>query len=99
MQYRKKPVIINAFQFAKGYEAPQWFTDAANEGVIKIFAYADNTPYLTINTLEGMMKAEQGDYIIKGVKGELYPCKLDIFKMTYEEVHPLYKVPSGDLQP
>lgn len=41
---------------------------------------------IEIETLEGVMKAQKGDYIIKGVKGELYPCKPDIFKMTYEEL-------------
>lgn len=39
-----------------------------------------------IETLEGTMKADKGDWIIRGVKGELYPCKPDVFKMTYEEV-------------
>ena len=41
---------------------------------------------MEIETLEGTMKADKGDWIIKGVKGELYPCKPDVFKMTYEEV-------------
>lgn len=46
---------------------------------------ADN-PYMYIETLEGTMKASVGDYIIKGVNGEFYPCKPDIFEKTYEEV-------------
>ena len=41
---------------------------------------------MEIETLEGTMKADKGDWIIKGVKGELYPCKPDVFKMTYEKV-------------
>ena len=47
--------------------------------------YEDN-PYIKIETLEGTMKASVGDYIIKGVNGEFYPCKPDIFEKTYEEV-------------
>jgi hypothetical protein len=42
---------------------------------------------LYITTLEGVMRADKGDWIIKGVKGELYPCKPDIFEMTYEQVY------------
>lgn len=45
-----------------------------------------NNPYLKIETLEGIMKASVGDYIIKGVNGEFYPCKPDIFEKTYERV-------------
>ena len=41
---------------------------------------------MEIETLEGVMKADKGDWIIKGVKGELYPCKNDVFEMTYEKV-------------
>ena len=41
---------------------------------------------MEIETLEGVMKADKGDWIIKGVKGELYPCKPDVFEMTYEKV-------------
>ena len=44
------------------------------------------TATITIHTLEGDMKAKQGDYIIKGVKGEFYPCRKDIFEQTYEEI-------------
>lgn len=47
---------------------------------------ADNGDHLVIKTLEGDHRADIGDYIIQGVKGELYPCKPDIFEMTYEEV-------------
>ena len=52
---------------------------------VEIEAYqTDEEVY--IETLEGVMKADKGDWIIKGVKGELYPCKPDVFKMTYEKV-------------
>lgn len=45
-----------------------------------------DNPYLKIETLEGIMKVSVGDYIIKGVNGEFYPCKPDIFEKTYERV-------------
>ena len=61
---------------------PDWFMDKVTDNTIII--YADGT--CDIKTLEGTMKAGYGDYIIKGVKGELYPCKPDIFKQTYDEV-------------
>jgi hypothetical protein len=49
-------------------------------------AFGPENRYIQIQTLEGVMEASVGDWIIKGVKGEFYPCKPDIFKMTYEEV-------------
>ena len=78
-KYRKKPVVIEAWQNSDENEFPVWLAnvDAGREpgGVI------------LINTLEGVMKAMPGDYIIKGVKGEVYPCKPDIFEATYEVVN------------
>ncbi len=52
---------------------------------VVIEAYQTNVE-MEIETLEGVMKADKGDWIIKGVKGELYPCKPDVFAMTYEKV-------------
>lgn len=80
MTYRKKPVEIEAFQFGKD-EFPIWFHDKVQRGDISI---KDNCAY--IKTLEGTMKADKGDFIIKGIKGEIYPCKADIFEQTYERV-------------
>lgn len=78
-QYRKKPVVI---------EAIQWTGNNLNE--IVMFTEKHNLQCgeneLKIKTLEGNMIASLGDYIIKGVKGEFYPCKPDIFEQTYEEV-------------
>lgn len=91
MKYRKKPVII---------EAIQWNENNLEE-VMKFigseFRYEANTSYATdkfvyfdgrllLHTLEGTMQVSLGDYIIKGIKGELYPCKPDIFEETYEVV-------------
>lgn len=88
MKYRKKPVIIEAFQFdgdlqdrAGTFYVPEWAEKA----------YKDGTMYFTgpalelyIDTLEGTHHASVGDYIIRGVNGEIYPCKPDIFHKTYE---------------
>ena len=76
MKYRKKPVVI---------EAVKW--KGTNLREIQRFYKTDSIlagDQIYITTLEGVMKADIGDYIIKGVKGEYYPCKPDIFKMTYE---------------
>lgn len=86
MKYRKRPVVIEAFQFdgdfmdSNGnYYVPEWAVKAFQQGVL-YFEGAD----LFVKTLEGIHSASFGDYIIEGVKGELYPCKPDIFEMTYE---------------
>ncbi|EAE0718366.1 hypothetical protein Q876_08960 [Listeria monocytogenes] len=77
MKYRKKPVVIEAFKF--GHEpSPDWF------GAV-ITADEDGPLFADIQTLEGTMRAERGDYVIKGVQGELYPCNPDIFEQTYEK--------------
>lgn len=80
--YRKKPVIIEAIQFnGKNQTEIFAFTGAKeiSEGLLDKF--------ITIHTLEGDMKASIGDFIIKGVNGEFYPCKPDIFEKTYELVN------------
>jgi hypothetical protein len=87
--YRKKPVIIEAHQnIADDYGAladkskdkPKWLVDAITLGTVQ--PKRDGTVHIA--TLEGTMIANDGDWIIKGVKGELYPCKPDIFEQTYE---------------
>jgi hypothetical protein len=83
MMYRKKPVVIEAFKWnpdAPVAETPAWFSDACGSRV----AIPELDGTVTIGTLEGDHTARIGDYIIQGVKGELYPCKPDIFDMTYE---------------
>ena len=78
-RYRKKPVVI---------EAVQWVGDNANE----VTAFLGGAAWWTtigpiIATLEGDLHASVGDFIIKGVKGEFYPCKPDIFEATYERIN------------
>lgn len=82
-KYRKKPVIIEAIKWT-GNNEQEIIDFAANSyRLIKFLNFEQN---IAIETLEGTMIANKGDYIIKGIKNELYPCKADIFKQTYEEV-------------
>ena len=83
-KYRKKPVVIEAIHF-----------DGSKDSLAEVMAFTKEmgtrevgaTPEgFTIATLEGTMLARPGDWVIKGVKGEFYPCKPDIFEATYEEV-------------
>lgn len=83
MKYRKKPVVIEAIQFLDNVGEIEQFV-----GHI-LFGNKNGTgtvQELIVPTLEGEHIASSGDFIIKGVKGEFYPCKPDIFNMTYERV-------------
>lgn len=83
-QYRKKPVVIEAALFSGDNINELW--DWA--GADSIYGPTEKSSSCFIETLEGKMEAKVGDYIIKGVSGEFYPCKPDIFAKTYEEVGP-----------
>lgn len=90
MKYRKKPVIIDAMQFGPigvlrriADEIEHWARISFPPGHIKTVE-TDHGIVLEIDTLEGVMRAQVGDYIIRGVKGEFYPCKPEIFAATYE---------------
>ena len=89
--FRKKPIIIEAFRYGID-NRPDWFCDAVTNGTVITFASPnlynndDNLSHCLLLTLEGPMRGNYGDYIIKGIKGELYPCKPDIFLATYEPV-------------
>lgn len=88
MKYRKKPVVIDAFRWTGGpdqKEDPVWIREAIERGDI-FFRKGDQGIKMSILTLEGAMIANVGDYIIRGIKGELYPCKPDIFEASYEKV-------------
>ncbi len=101
MKYRKKPVVIEAFQMTRerrwdNSEWPDWLSQAwqqgAGEGGLWIdpaFPIAEgqmSAAELLCGTLGGVQNINWGDFIIKGVKEEIYPCKPDIFEMTYEPV-------------
>ena len=79
MKYRKRPVVIEAVQFTDTEESILELSELGLDPVRVDYADLDN-PVLKIETLEGLMVATEGDYIIKGVQGEFYPCKPDIFK-------------------
>ena len=94
-QYVKKAIPIFAFKYdgdlflSNGEEnAPYWAIEAYNEGVLYYYdsQYESYTRTLKIKTLEGDMHCSVGDYIIKGIHGELYPCRADIFEESYVEV-------------
>jgi hypothetical protein len=83
-KFRKKPVVIEAIQWT-GANIDEVLglilaTGSARRGL------GDGRNSLFIDTLEGTMCADPGDWIIKGVKGEFYPCKPDIFEATYEQI-------------
>jgi hypothetical protein len=86
--YRKKPVEIEAFQWLADLEPTEqlgWLMDALQAGTVRIVGSGEAMSLL-IETLEGAMTARPGDWVIKGVKGEIYPCKPDIFAQTYDAV-------------
>ena len=87
MKYRKKPVIVEAWEFTRESikVADSWVRRYRND-IILFSQYGGEVLYIEIKTLEGTMRAVLGDYIIKGIQGEFYPCKPDIFEKTYEEV-------------
>jgi hypothetical protein len=81
-RYRKKPLEIEAVHFngtiERAVEIISWVGNNAQ------FDY--NNKLLHIHTLEGLLRVDAGDYVIKGIKGEFYPCKPDIFEATYDPV-------------
>lgn len=83
MKYRKKPVVIEAIQFLDDAKRISELQEFAGKDLRVDYSSKDN-PVLKIDTLEGTMTASVGDYVIKGVNGEFYPCKPDIFEKTYE---------------
>lgn len=82
-RFRKKPLVVEAVQWLNRKivcpPGPLWFAEAEEQGRLQLHG---NT--LSVHTLEGVMEAQPGDWIIRGVKGELYPVKDEIFRMTYE---------------
>ena len=86
-KFRKKPVVIEAWQFDGTYDGYRKISKALGSPEKFYFAEQDgNDDEIEIETMEGTMTASAKDWIIRGVKGELYPCKPDIFAATYEPV-------------
>jgi hypothetical protein len=93
MKFRKKPVVVEAVQFDGSMKSAEWFTWEYARNVWPEFeeseafpGYAKWTGRLCVETLEGIIYASPGDWIITGINGERYPCKPDIFEATYEAV-------------
>jgi hypothetical protein len=87
MKFRKKPVVIDALQFTGGPESATVIIDWVLQqgGTARYYdATGTNLDSIRIDTLEGTMRADVGDWIIKGTQGEFYPCKPDIFAEIYE---------------
>lgn len=88
-KFRKKPVVIEAFRLGHD-DMPDWFNNARMNNCVTTHnedgRWRGGPDFAIIKTLEGEMRADYGDWIIRGVKGELYPCKTDIFAQTYEPV-------------
>lgn len=92
-QYRKKPVVVEAVRLntTNMPEVADWIGGDTAKIVVEseeAWKLGKSVPgfSMTIHTLEGDMTAKSGDYIIKGIHGEFYPCKQDIFEKTYEAV-------------
>lgn len=88
-KYRKLPVEIEAFRLnSRGLVGEDWFWDAVTRNDIITHSFGKHEPedaWCEIKTLEGTMIAKTGDYIIRGIKGKIYPCKADIFHATYTQ--------------
>lgn len=93
MKARKKPVVVEAIQWTGALDS---FSELVHFANVTKYRQSTNDPqmifesdrygYLYVQTLEGEMRISIGDYVIKGVNGEFYPCKPDIFEKTYEVI-------------
>ena len=91
MKYRKKPIPVEAIKMGKeGFEeTPEWFIKALSTSKVYYRNYFGSNFIkcgFRVQTLEGNMDGNIGDYLVRGVKGELYPCRGGIFEMIYEKV-------------
>lgn len=76
-KFRKKPLVVRAVKVGRVMDYPAWLAGKVS------FVMGGS---IAIQTLEGLMLADIGDWIIEGVKGEIYPCKPDIFEASYDEI-------------
>ncbi|ESZ66325.1 hypothetical protein NL532_10210 [Mesorhizobium sp. C120A] len=95
MKYRKRPLVVEGWRYTgqDRFEWPEWLRghptatndlDWSRAGVSTHIK--DAIPFITVGTPEGVMRVDVGDYVILGIKGEVYPCKADIFDLSYEPV-------------
>lgn len=86
MKFKKKPIVIEALRFVD--DSPDTLCQlSVFMGPVRISYRHSRHPVILIQTLEGEMKASIGDWIIRGINGEYYPCKPDIFEKTYESIN------------
>ena len=92
-KFRKKPVVVEAVQYTGSVSSTIFIYGLVNKTDIKsaeqankIIAECERNGGININTLEDIMLVSKGDWVIKGIKGEFYPCKQDIFDATYEQI-------------
>ncbi len=91
MRYTKRQITIDAFHWTytdAQEDDPKWLSEAFRNKTIYFVDMGESSVHLMIKTLEGQMRATPGDYIIRGIKGEIYPCKPDIFEATYYPKQP-----------
>lgn len=90
-EFRKKPVVVKAFQWPSD-DPPSWWVVATNKDSYELGnarehgGLGGDQEHAVIKTLEGIMRADKGDWIIRGAVGEIYPCKPDIFELTYDQI-------------
>lgn len=101
MLFMKRPCQVEAFKWTADHdqtEYPEWIVAAIKDGSVWFGRDSLNNVRMTIVTLEGNMTATPGDWIIKGVAGEIYPCKPEIFERTYRAATPVtLERPAGDI--
>lgn len=88
--WRKKPIVIDAFKWTGGPDQPEdptWIVAAMRQGIVSVEQQVPGGCCMRIKTLEGPLFAQVGDYVIKGIEGEIYPCKASIFEASYELEH------------
>lgn len=101
MLFKKRPVQVEAFKWTADHdqtEDPEWIVAAIKDGRVWFGRDSLNNVTMIISTLEGNMTATPGDWIIKGVADEIYPCKPEIFERTYRAATPVtLERPAGDI--
>lgn len=85
MKFRKKPIVVEAVQFTGSGPLPPGVTMHTEYGIPTFDEFDSSTAtYPVVRTLEGIMRVAKGDWVVRGIKGEFYPVKPDIFEATYE---------------
>ena len=82
MKFREKPATVEAVKFQAGAIMPAWFTDRVKKNIIVV----KNDGTCELNTSDGVLTSNKGDYIILDIDGKVYPCRPEIFERSYERV-------------